>query len=135
MAARVGELHTHIFFRKRAAETDASRVRANGIVVFVPKFGIEAPIVFEEEGEGAGADEGSSARAKCARRGRETLTTPAGKTWKIFGRPVRVESKSSADVPGSPYASSSDGYTDGSCGSGRSREREARARSTVRAEP
>ena len=97
MAARASvELHTHIFFRKRAAETDARviRVRANGIVVFVPKFGIEAPIVFDEEGEGAGVDEGgSSARAKCSLdEDAMTLTTPAGKTWKIFDAlRVRVE--------------------------------------------
>ncbi|EEH54478.1 uncharacterized protein MICPUCDRAFT_462, partial [Micromonas pusilla CCMP1545] len=44
------ELHTHIFFKKNKAETDARviRVRANGIIVFVPKFGIEAPVLFDE---------------------------------------------------------------------------------------
>ena len=45
------ELHTHIFFKKNKAETDARviRVRANGIIVFVPKFGIEAPVLFDED--------------------------------------------------------------------------------------
>jgi exosome complex exonuclease DIS3/RRP44 len=71
MAARASvELHTHIFFRKKAAETEARviRVRANGIIVFVPKFGIEAPVLFdapEESGvvdtAGAGAGRGSGA--------------------------------------------------------------------------
>ena len=54
MAARASvELHTHIFFRKKAAETEARviRVRANGLIVFVPKFGIEAPVLFDDEEE------------------------------------------------------------------------------------
>jgi hypothetical protein len=38
------------------------RVRANGIIVFVPKFGIEAPVLFEAPvGEGEERKEGAAA--------------------------------------------------------------------------
>ena len=78
-AARASvELHTHIFFRKKAAETEARviRVRANGIIVFVPKFGIEAPVIFEEVDGG---------KAKCVLDEEAmTVTTGEGKTWKVF---------------------------------------------------
>ena len=62
-------------------------MRANGIVVFVPKFGIEAPIVFDEEGEGAGVDEGgSSARAKCSLDEDAMAVRGSLGEEKIFGR-------------------------------------------------
>ena len=80
MAARASvELHTHIFFRKKAAETEARviRVRANGLIVFVPKFGIEAPVLFDDEEEEGGKKAVLDEDAM-------TVTTKAGKTWKVF---------------------------------------------------
>jgi exosome complex exonuclease DIS3/RRP44 len=54
------ELHTLLFFRARTVIADArvTRCRANGLIVFVPKYGIEGPVFFDEEDEdaaGAGA--------------------------------------------------------------------------------
>lgn len=47
--ASVG-LHTLIFFKDRptVAEARIVRVRANGLIVFVPKFGIEGPLYFDQ---------------------------------------------------------------------------------------
>jgi exosome complex exonuclease DIS3/RRP44 len=47
MAGRASvELHTLIFFHKRTVVADARvvKVRANGLIVFVPKYGIEGPV-------------------------------------------------------------------------------------------
>eukprot|EP00891_Asterochloris_glomerata_P009424 jgi/Astpho2/9424/Aster-01685 len=47
MAGRASvELHTLIFFKGRTMVADAriTRVRANGLIVFVPKYGIEGPV-------------------------------------------------------------------------------------------
>eukprot|EP01026_Neomeris_dumetosa_P077855 TRINITY_DN84090_c0_g1_i2.p1 TRINITY_DN84090_c0_g1~~TRINITY_DN84090_c0_g1_i2.p1 ORF type:complete len:198 (-),score=21.30 TRINITY_DN84090_c0_g1_i2:150-743(-) len=43
------ELHTVIFFDQKDIVADArvTRVRVNGLIVFVPKFGIEGPVHFE----------------------------------------------------------------------------------------
>lgn len=56
------ELHTLIFFKDKEVLADArvTRVKANGLIVFVPKFGIEGPVFLEESGKGAaGKGEGS----------------------------------------------------------------------------
>lgn len=48
MAGRASvELHTLIFFHGRVAIADARvmKVRSNGLIVFVPKYGIEGPIL------------------------------------------------------------------------------------------
>ncbi|KAL6771469.1 hypothetical protein ACKKBG_A26505 [Auxenochlorella protothecoides x Auxenochlorella symbiontica] len=44
------ELHTLIFFRGRTVVADArvTRVRANGLLVFVPKYGIEGPVHLDD---------------------------------------------------------------------------------------
>jgi len=63
MAGRASvELHTLIFFHKRTVVADARvvKVRANGLIVFVPKYGIEGPVFLttDEKGKkGAGGDE------------------------------------------------------------------------------
>eukprot|EP00951_Prasinocladus_malaysianus_P038198 scaffold417563_cov52-Prasinocladus_malaysianus.AAC.1 len=47
MAGRASvELHTLIFFYQRVQVADARvvKVRANGLIVFVPKYGIEGPV-------------------------------------------------------------------------------------------
>lgn len=58
MASRASvELHTVIYFRKRPTDTEARivKIRANGFIVFVPKFGIEGPVYLVARGEkGAG---------------------------------------------------------------------------------
>lgn len=51
------ELHTLIFFKNRPITADARivKVRQNGIIVFVPKFGIEGPVYFVAKGAEAEA--------------------------------------------------------------------------------
>ncbi|KAL2609132.1 hypothetical protein R1flu_027705 [Riccia fluitans] len=47
MASRASvELHTLIFFKNRPTDTEARivRIKSNGLIVFVPKFGIEGPV-------------------------------------------------------------------------------------------
>ncbi|GAB2279377.1 Exosome complex exonuclease RRP44 A [Dionaea muscipula] len=47
MAGRASvELHTLIYFRKRPTDTEARivKIRSNGFIVFVPKYGIEGPV-------------------------------------------------------------------------------------------
>ncbi|CAL5222204.1 g4534 [Coccomyxa viridis] len=56
MAGRASvELHTLIFFKDREVIADArvTRVRANGLVVFVPKYGIEGPVYLTEKAKTA----------------------------------------------------------------------------------
>ncbi|PIA46664.1 hypothetical protein AQUCO_01500303v1 [Aquilegia coerulea] len=50
------ELHTLIFFRKRPTDTEARivKIRANGFIVFVPKYGIEGPVYLTPKGEKGG---------------------------------------------------------------------------------
>ncbi|KAL4433106.1 hypothetical protein ABPG77_006533 [Micractinium sp. CCAP 211/92] len=58
MAGRASvELHTLIFFRSRQMVADArvTKVRANGLIVFVPKYGIEGPVYLEEAAAAAAA--------------------------------------------------------------------------------
>lgn len=49
------ELHTLIFFRGKTVLADARvvKVRANGLLVFVPKYGIEGPVHWDDDGAGA----------------------------------------------------------------------------------
>lgn len=59
MAGRASvELHTLIFFRSRQVVADArvTKVRANGLIVFVPKYGIEGPVYLEDSAAAAAAD-------------------------------------------------------------------------------
>ncbi|VAI24595.1 unnamed protein product [Triticum turgidum subsp. durum] len=58
MASRASvELHTLIYFRTRPVDTEARivKIKANGFIVFVPKFGIEGPIYLTAKGD-KGAD-------------------------------------------------------------------------------
>ena len=43
------DLHSHVFFKDRVAEEEAyvMRVRKNGVVVMIPKLGLESPVIFE----------------------------------------------------------------------------------------
>ena len=42
------DLHAHVFFKDRVAEEEAyvMRVRKNGVVVMLPRLGLEAPVIF-----------------------------------------------------------------------------------------
>ncbi|XP_078448448.1 ribonuclease II family protein [Wolffia australiana] len=54
MASRASvELNTVIYFRKRPTDTEARivKIRSNGFIVFVPKFGIEGPVYLAKRGE------------------------------------------------------------------------------------
>ncbi|XP_062144128.1 exosome complex exonuclease RRP44 homolog A isoform X2 [Alnus glutinosa] len=54
MAGRASvELHTLIYFRKRPTDTEARvvKIRANGFIVFVPKYGIEGPVYLTPRSE------------------------------------------------------------------------------------
>lgn len=68
-AARAGrssaQLHTLTFFKDRelVAEARVIKVRANGVIVLVPKFGIEGPIYFNETGDGEEHTQGGTAPA------------------------------------------------------------------------
>lgn len=76
MAGRASvELHTLIFFKSRQVVADArvTKVRANGLIVFVPKYGIEGPVYLEEaaaaaaavaDGGGASGGAGGGSRKK-----------------------------------------------------------------------
>ena len=75
------------------------RVKANGVVVFVPKFGIEAPLVFDEAHENApdeaeknGRNEERKKNACVFDEDAMRVTDPSGKTWTIFDAlHVRIE--------------------------------------------
>ena len=70
------ELHTLVFFRKRKiiAEARVFKVRANGLVVFVPKFGIEGPVLFDGGGRADASDEDAM------------TVSHRGKSYKVFDR-------------------------------------------------
>lgn len=52
------ELHTLIYFRKRPTDTEARivKIRSNGFIVFVPKFGIEGPVYLTPRGQKESGD-------------------------------------------------------------------------------
>ncbi|KAA8532084.1 hypothetical protein F0562_006774 [Nyssa sinensis] len=52
------ELHTLIYFRKRPTDTEARivKIRSNGFIVFVPKYGIEGPVYLTSRGEKGGGE-------------------------------------------------------------------------------
>ncbi|GAB4847637.1 Exosome complex exonuclease RRP44 A [Ancistrocladus abbreviatus] len=57
MASRASvELHTLIYFRKRRTDIEARivKIRSNGFIVFVPKYGIEGPVYLTPRGESGG---------------------------------------------------------------------------------
>uniref|UniRef100_A0A5B7BSS8 Putative exosome complex exonuclease RRP44 n=1 Tax=Davidia involucrata TaxID=16924 RepID=A0A5B7BSS8_DAVIN len=59
MASRASvELHTLIYFRKRPTDTEARivKIRSNGFIVFVPKYGIEGPVYLTPRGEKGGGE-------------------------------------------------------------------------------
>ncbi|KAK3221781.1 hypothetical protein Dsin_008806 [Dipteronia sinensis] len=59
MAGRASvELHTLIYFRKRPTDTEARivKIRSNGFIVFVPKFGIEGPVYLTSKGQKGGGE-------------------------------------------------------------------------------
>ncbi|TXG59235.1 hypothetical protein EZV62_013808 [Acer yangbiense] len=59
MASRASaELHTLIYFRKRPTDTEARivKIRSNGFIVFVPKFGIEGPVYLTSKGQKGGGE-------------------------------------------------------------------------------
>lgn len=69
-AARAGrssaQLHTLVFFRGRdpmVVDARVIRVQANGIIVLVPKFGIEGPVYFQESAEAEETTQGGTAPA------------------------------------------------------------------------
>ncbi|KAI8464454.1 MAG: hypothetical protein J3K34DRAFT_526194 [Monoraphidium minutum] len=67
MAGRASvELHTLIFFRSREVVADArvTKVKANGLIVFVPRYGIEGPVYLTPKGGGGdGGGGGGDAQA------------------------------------------------------------------------
>eukprot|EP00258_Populus_trichocarpa_P033304 XP_024449323.1 exosome complex exonuclease RRP44 homolog A-like [Populus trichocarpa] len=52
------ELHTLIYFRNRPTDTEARivKMRSNGFIVFVPKFGIEGPVYLTMRGDKGGGE-------------------------------------------------------------------------------
>ncbi|KAJ8428942.1 hypothetical protein Cgig2_009813 [Carnegiea gigantea] len=59
MASRASvELHTIIYFRKHPTDTEARivKIRSNGFIVFVPKYGIEGPVYLTAKGDNGGGE-------------------------------------------------------------------------------
>ncbi|XP_054809171.1 exosome complex exonuclease RRP44 homolog A [Prosopis cineraria] len=59
MAGRASvELHTLIYFRNRPTDTEARivKIRSNGFIVFVPKYGIEGPVYLMSRTEKGGGE-------------------------------------------------------------------------------
>ncbi|KAI3838916.1 hypothetical protein MKX03_002692 [Papaver bracteatum] len=59
MAGRASvELHTLIYFRNRPTDTEARivKIRSNGFIVFVPKYGIEGPVYLTLKGDKGGGE-------------------------------------------------------------------------------
>ncbi|XP_075655871.1 exosome complex exonuclease RRP44 homolog A [Castanea sativa] len=59
MASRASvELHTLIYFKKRPTDTEARvvKIRSNGFIVFVPKYGIEGPVYLTARSEKGGGE-------------------------------------------------------------------------------
>ncbi|PIN23397.1 Exosomal 3'-5' exoribonuclease complex, subunit Rrp44/Dis3 [Handroanthus impetiginosus] len=59
MASRASvELHTLIYFRNRPTDTEARilKIRSNGFIVFVPKYGIEGPVYLMPRGGKGGGE-------------------------------------------------------------------------------
>ncbi|KAI3892292.1 hypothetical protein MKX03_030694 [Papaver bracteatum] len=59
MAGRASvELHTLIYFRNRPTDTEARivKIRSNGFIVFVPKYGIEGPVYLTAKGDKGGGE-------------------------------------------------------------------------------
>ncbi|GLT82513.1 hypothetical protein SLE2022_008780 [Rubroshorea leprosula] len=59
MAGRASvELHTLIYFRNRPTDAEARivKIRFNGFIVFVPKYGIEGPVYLTSKGEKGGGE-------------------------------------------------------------------------------
>ncbi|KAJ4839032.1 Exosome complex exonuclease RRP44 A [Turnera subulata] len=52
------ELHTLIYFRKRPTDTEGRiiKMRSNGFIVFVPKYGIEGPVYLTTRSEKGGGE-------------------------------------------------------------------------------
>ncbi|KAK6924586.1 PIN domain [Dillenia turbinata] len=52
------ELHTVIYFRRRPTDAEARivKIRSNGFIVFVPKYGIEGPVHLTSKGEGGSGE-------------------------------------------------------------------------------
>lgn len=78
------QLHTVIFFRDRRVVADARvvQVKANGLVVFVPKYGIEGPVFFG----GAEDDRAGSAPGTTLNEERQEVTLAGGQKYKLFDK-------------------------------------------------
>jgi exosome complex exonuclease DIS3/RRP44 len=78
------ELHTLLFFRSRTVIADArvTRCRANGLIVFVPKYGIEGPVFFDEDDEDA-ADAGAPPPKKKAKSAAAAAAPAEEGAWEL----------------------------------------------------
>jgi exosome complex exonuclease DIS3/RRP44 len=79
------ELHTLLFFRGRGVVADArvTRCRANGLIVFVPKYGIEGPVFFDQDAEDAREGD-APARKKAKTIAAAAAAAPAGDgAWEL----------------------------------------------------
>ncbi|GLC34112.1 hypothetical protein PLESTB_000838700 [Pleodorina starrii] len=80
MAGRASvELHTLIFFKNRTVVADArvTKVKANGLVVFVPKYGIEGPVYLTARDKNNAATASTSAAGGASGAG---ASRPAGQS-------------------------------------------------------
>lgn len=78
------ELHTLVFFKDKSVVADArvTKVQSNGLIVFVPKFGIEGPIFFADDvktsSRGEENDSGDLHRSLVFDVERQTISSSCG---------------------------------------------------------
>lgn len=81
------DLHSHVFFKDRVAEEEAyvMRVRKNGVIVMIPKLGLESPVIFEAS-KGYSLDKDTMG-----------LSSPSAPAIRVLDRvKVRIEVQTSA---------------------------------------
>ena len=93
MAGRASvELHTLIFFKDRQVVADArvTRVKANGLIVFVPKFGIEGPVFLGGKPGGEGEGGAAAAAAFAFDEDKQTVRSASGSVQYTIFDPCAV---------------------------------------------
>ncbi|EFJ53011.1 hypothetical protein VOLCADRAFT_55673 [Volvox carteri f. nagariensis] len=98
MAGRASvELHTLIFFKNRSVVADAriTKVKANGLVVFVPKYGIEGPVYLTARDKNNATLASTSEAAAAA--GERLLGHPSARPQQQFLLDEEAQTVTSAD--------------------------------------
>eukprot|EP00252_Welwitschia_mirabilis_P011880 TRINITY_DN2640_c0_g1_i1.p1 TRINITY_DN2640_c0_g1~~TRINITY_DN2640_c0_g1_i1.p1 ORF type:complete len:721 (-),score=131.74 TRINITY_DN2640_c0_g1_i1:134-2296(-) len=103
MAGRASvELHTLIFFRKRPTDAEARiiKIRSNGLIVFVPKYGIEGPVYLTQKDNQS--DGGVRQKEWMVDQERQTVSSIDRKVSYRVLQPVRVHIEVTEPQPNRP---------------------------------